>query len=151
MGSRPPFAVVDSKASREFAEAFEKRAGTRPDYAAAHTYDAVCLAKWRKAYDFVLVDSPPILPVADARILASQVDGSIMVSRSSHCKRADVIQACADLSAAGSPLLGTVLVAVVSRRLPARVKRSGGMLAVASVAIVGVTVGGPSRPPSPGP
>ncbi|HRX85604.1 MAG TPA: CpsD/CapB family tyrosine-protein kinase, partial [Phycisphaerae bacterium] len=70
------------------------------------------LEHWKKQYDFVLLDCPPILPVADARILARQVDGAIMVSRSSHCRRSDVIQACADLSAAGGPLLGSVLVGV---------------------------------------
>lgn len=71
-----------------------------------------CLARWKKNYDFVLLDCPPILPVADSRILARQVDGAIMVSRSSHCRRTDVIQACADLNAAGGPLLGSVLVGV---------------------------------------
>ena len=71
-----------------------------------------CLARWKKAYDFVVVDSPPVLPVADARIIAGQVDGTIMVSRVSHCRRMDVIQACADVTSAGGPLLGTVLVGV---------------------------------------
>jgi capsular exopolysaccharide synthesis family protein len=71
-----------------------------------------CLARWKKNYDFVLLDCPPVLPVADSRILARQVDGVIMVSRSSHCRRTDVIQACADLTAAGGPLLGSVLVGV---------------------------------------
>ncbi len=33
----------DSKASREFAEKFAKCVGAKPDYAAAHTYDAVKL------------------------------------------------------------------------------------------------------------
>lgn len=71
-----------------------------------------CLTRWKKKYDIVLLDCPPILPVADSRILARLVDGAIMVSRSSHCRRTDVIQACADLTAAGGPLLGSVLVGV---------------------------------------
>jgi len=76
---------------------------------------SACLTRWKQAYDFVLVDSPPILPVADARIIAGEVDGTIMVSRASHCRRTDVIQACADVTAAGGPLLGTVLVGVQQR------------------------------------
>jgi capsular exopolysaccharide synthesis family protein len=68
-----------------------------------------CLRRWRGNYDFVLMDSPPVLPVADARILARHSDGTIMVLRSSHCRKPDVIQAYADLSAAGGTLLGTVL------------------------------------------
>lgn len=70
----------------------------------------VAMARWRKIYDFILVDSPPVLPVADARILARQTDGTLMVLRSSHTRRSDVVQAYADLSAAGGTLLGTVLV-----------------------------------------
>lgn len=73
---------------------------------------AAALERWKHQYDFVLLDCPPILPVADARILARQVDGAIMVSRASHCRRSEVIQACADLTAAGGPLIGSVLVGV---------------------------------------
>ena len=32
-----------------------------------------------EAYDYVLIDSPPVLAVADASILASGVDGVILV------------------------------------------------------------------------
>jgi capsular exopolysaccharide synthesis family protein len=71
---------------------------------------AACLTRWRKSYDFVLLDSPPVLPVADARILARQADGTIMILRASHCRRTEVLQAQADLGAVGCRLLGTVLV-----------------------------------------
>lgn len=71
---------------------------------------ASCLERWRETYDFILLDSPPVLPVADARILARQVDGTVMVLRASHCRRTEVLQAQADLNAVGCRLLGTVLV-----------------------------------------
>ena len=73
---------------------------------------SACLTRWKKKYDYVLMDSPPVLPVADAQILAGQADGVVMVLRASHSRRAEVIQAYADLSAAGGTLLGTVLVDV---------------------------------------
>lgn len=73
---------------------------------------AECLDRWRDSYDIILLDSPPVLPVADARILAGHADGTLMVLRSCHCRRAEVVQAYADLSAAGGALLGTVLVGV---------------------------------------
>ncbi|MHC4093769.1 MAG: CpsD/CapB family tyrosine-protein kinase, partial [Planctomycetota bacterium] len=73
---------------------------------------AAYLRRWRNSYDLILLDSPPVLPVADARILAGQADGTIMVLRSSHSRRSDVVQAYADLSAAGGRLLGTILVGV---------------------------------------
>jgi len=73
---------------------------------------ARCLARWKQMYDIVLLDSPPVLPVADSRILAAQADGTVMVLRASHTRRAEVAQAYEDLTAAGGTLLGTVLVGV---------------------------------------
>jgi len=70
---------------------------------------SACLKRWRHQYDFILLDSPPVLQVADARILAGQADGVIMILRASHSRRGEVVQAYADLSAAGGTLLGTIL------------------------------------------
>ncbi len=78
----------------------------------ANGHFSECLSRWKKKYDLILLDSPPVLSFADTRILASQTDGTIMILRSSHCRRADVVRAYADLSAAGATLLGTVLVDV---------------------------------------
>ncbi|MBV8114998.1 MAG: CpsD/CapB family tyrosine-protein kinase [Silvibacterium sp.] len=39
------------------------------------------LSNWRSEYDFILLDSPPILPVADARILAPMCDATVLVAR----------------------------------------------------------------------
>jgi capsular exopolysaccharide synthesis family protein len=62
------------------------------------------------SYDIILVDSPPILPVADAIILAGQVDGVIMVEREHVSRRTDVMAALTRLGATGGHLLGTVFV-----------------------------------------
>jgi len=35
----------------------------------------------RGAYDFVIVDSPPVLAVTDAVVLAREVDGVVLVMR----------------------------------------------------------------------
>ena len=71
---------------------------------------AECLRRWRQRYDFVLFDAPPVLPVADARILASQVDGAIMTLRAAHCQRSEAVEAIEQIVAAGGRTLGTVLV-----------------------------------------
>ena len=68
-----------------------------------------CLERWRKTYDFVVLDAPPVLPVADARILAGQADGTVLVMRATHSRRGEVVQAYADLCASGGKLVGTVL------------------------------------------
>ena len=70
----------------------------------------VCIGQLRKQYNIIFLDSSPILPVADATILSSQVDGTIMVERELVSQRENVINALARLSSAGGRLLGTVFV-----------------------------------------
>ncbi len=61
-------------------------------------------------YDIILLDTPPILPVADAAILAGQVDGAIMVEREHVSRRTEVARALIRLGTTGGRLLGTVFV-----------------------------------------
>ncbi len=42
---------------------------------------AVLLKEWKENYDIILLDSPPIIPVTDAAILSSMVDGVFLVIR----------------------------------------------------------------------
>jgi tyrosine-protein kinase Etk/Wzc len=74
-----------------------------------------CIDQLREQYDIILLDSPPILPVADAAILSNQVDGTIMVEREFISRRSNVIEALARLDSAGGHLLGTVFVGSGSR------------------------------------
>lgn len=67
-----------------------------------------CIDQLRKHFDIVLVDSSPVLPVADATILSGQVDGTIMVERELVSHRGNVVDALARLDSAGGRLLGTV-------------------------------------------
>ena len=39
------------------------------------------LSSWRSEYDFILLDSPPVLPVTDARVLARMCDATLLVAR----------------------------------------------------------------------
>lgn len=66
------------------------------------------LGQWREQFDLVLIDGPPVIPVADARILARRVDGSIFVVREGHCRRSDVFEALAALERAGGRIAGLV-------------------------------------------
>ncbi|MBV8671956.1 MAG: polysaccharide biosynthesis tyrosine autokinase [Acidobacteriaceae bacterium] len=45
------------------------------------------LAGWRSEYDFILLDSPPVLPVTDARILARLCDATLLVARHGFASR----------------------------------------------------------------
>jgi len=68
------------------------------------------LDRWRTQFDVVLLDSSPILPVADARILSRQVDGTILVVREKHCGRSEVAEALVQLHSSGGRLLGVVFI-----------------------------------------
>jgi non-specific protein-tyrosine kinase len=59
--------------------------------------------------DMVLIDSPPVLPVTDAAVLATQVDGVVLVVSVGSSSRKDVGRAIEVLARVNAPLVGTVL------------------------------------------
>jgi capsular exopolysaccharide synthesis family protein len=59
--------------------------------------------------DFLLLDSPPVLPVSDAAVIASRVDGVIVVVNDNSTKRMQVQRAMELLSQVGSTVAGLVL------------------------------------------
>ena len=60
-------------------------------------------------YDFVLVDSPPVLPVTDATLLAAWVDATILVATQRRTTIRQVKAAIDRLRQVEAPLVGTVL------------------------------------------
>jgi polysaccharide biosynthesis transport protein len=77
---------------------------------------SAAMNRWREQYDVVLLDSPPVLPVADARILACAADGVVLVVRARQNQREEVIEAVHHLESAGGSLWGTVLISAGSRQ-----------------------------------
>ncbi len=63
----------------------------------------------RKEYDFVLFDSPPLLIVSDAGILAPRMDGVILVISSGRTTRRASIQAKIQLERLKANLVGVIL------------------------------------------
>jgi protein-tyrosine kinase len=61
-------------------------------------------------FDWVFLDSPPCLPVADASVLADLVDGVLMIVRAASTPAETAQRACQELR--GQKLLGVVLNAV---------------------------------------
>lgn len=60
-------------------------------------------------YDFIIVDSPPLITVSDGILISKQCDGAILVVRSGETPRILVKQSMAQLTRANCRLLGTVL------------------------------------------
>jgi capsular exopolysaccharide synthesis family protein len=67
------------------------------------------LAKLRESFDVIILDSPPVLPVVDALLIARQVDGVVLVARASATSQSDVQQSLGLLRQRDTNLLGLVL------------------------------------------
>ena len=63
----------------------------------------------RKRFDWILIDSPPVLPVADAAVLSTRVDAILPVVRAGITTRADLLSMNQLLERTGAPIVGYVL------------------------------------------
>lgn len=66
-------------------------------------------ARLRERFDFVIIDSPPVLPVSDAAVLSAGSDGAVLVVRQGVTHRDKVASAIEQLQTAHTHLIGTVL------------------------------------------
>lgn len=85
---------------------------------AARRMDEI-MAELAQDADLVLVDAPPAAGVADASVLATKVDGVLLVLNAGHSKRDQARRAKEALARVNAPLLGVVLT---------NVAESGGVL-----------------------
>ena len=69
----------------------------------------------RERYDYVIVDTPPILAVTDAVRLSSQADSVLLVIRAGQTPRDALARSCDLLNQATVPVLGIVVNGVSSR------------------------------------
>ena len=73
------------------------------------------LADLRARFDYVVVDSSPLLAVTDAAILAAGSDGVLVMARVGHIKRDQLVQAVRTLEDVDAPVLGVVLTMMPTR------------------------------------
>src|SRR5438874_11018497 len=67
------------------------------------------VAQLREMFDFVVMDTPPLLPVADAMEIAAAVDGVILVARHGVTTESQVKQSTQILRRLDTRLLGVIL------------------------------------------
>ena len=67
------------------------------------------LGSAKSEYAFVILDSSPLLTLADSRILASLVDGVLLVAKSGATPREQIRQSQSGIRSAGANLIGVVL------------------------------------------
>jgi Mrp family chromosome partitioning ATPase len=67
------------------------------------------LREVKSEFDFVVIDTPPLFPLADALILGHQADGVVLCVRAGETLRPRVARACEALRQNQSRILGVVL------------------------------------------
>ena len=70
----------------------------------------------RAAYFVVIIDAPPVVPVADAVVLARQCDAVILAVRWDKTPASVVLAAAQKLAAAGVPATGVTLTQIDIRK-----------------------------------
>lgn len=94
---------------------------------------AVIFRKVSERFDYVLVDTPPIIPFSDAVLMGRMTDGALLVARHRYTKRDELGRAADELRSTRVRLLGTILTAAPigrkdgpgSSSAPARTRRWG--------------------------
>jgi receptor protein-tyrosine kinase len=75
------------------------------------------IKRLRQSYDTVIIDAPPLLPVADASVLSTLADGVILVIRHGRTTRDQVNEAITRLGQVGGRLYGVVVNMVAKRAI----------------------------------
>lgn len=70
---------------------------------------AALVQEWRQAYDYVLVDTPPVLGITDAQCLASKVDTFILVAAINRSTRSGITRALEILKNARANVSGLLI------------------------------------------
>lgn len=90
----------------------------RPNELLASRAAGELIGRLRERYDYVIIDAPPVLPVADAANIAAHADGIVLVTRWRITRERDLAAATRFLRSASLPIVGAVL---------GRVPRSAGL------------------------
>jgi capsular exopolysaccharide synthesis family protein len=73
------------------------------------------ISELRSQFDYVVIDSCPLLAVTDAAILAADADAVLIVARYGETKREQLTQAVRSLRDVGAPLLGAIFAMTPAR------------------------------------
>ncbi len=65
--------------------------------------------RFRKDFDYVVLDAPPVLRFSDARILGHAADAVVLVARANRTAPENIREAAARFRMVGIPVLGTIL------------------------------------------
>ena len=63
----------------------------------------------KEKYDYIIIDSPPILPIADTQVIMNKVDGVILVVRNDKTTKSNLVKVKKIMEVSNTKLLGAVL------------------------------------------
>ena len=66
-------------------------------------------------FDYVIIDTPPLLPVTDAAVIARWADGVLLAARANQTRLPNIVSAIEQLDAVQATLIGLVLTDVPTR------------------------------------
>lgn len=69
----------------------------------------IILNNLKEKYDYVILDTPPVLPVTDAQVLSAKVDGVILVVKAEKTKSDSIIKAKKLLDKVHAKFIGSIL------------------------------------------
>ncbi len=69
----------------------------------------VVLAELRTRFDIIVVDTPPLLPVADGAVAAAWADGVVLLVRTAKTPRQQVVASQRSLTSVGARLVGVIM------------------------------------------
>lgn len=75
-----------------------------------------CVEQLSKNYDYIIMDCPPLLEVADAMEVSKNTDGIILVTRQNYTSHAFLYQSLKKIEFAGTKILGFILNDVAKRK-----------------------------------
>lgn len=95
--------------------------GSGGDFNAADLFESRrfgdLITRLRERYDHIIIDSPPVLAVPDARVLTRYADATVFAIRWGHTTRTQVRQGLEMLRSVGHPADGAVLTQVDQRKM----------------------------------
>lgn len=94
----------------------EKPTSNAADIFSSHGF-ATLLKQAREDYDYIVIDTPPVLAVPDARIIGRQVDTTLYTVRWDHTTQRQVLQGLKELAQVRVPIAGLVLGQIDHKRL----------------------------------
>ena len=69
----------------------------------------------RGIYDYIIIDSPPLLPVIDASVISVYCDGAILVISSDNVRVSEAVEVKEQLMKSGCKILGAILNNITSK------------------------------------